>query len=495
MNVERALNLLCPYQKAWLRDDAPLAIGEKSRRIGWTWTHALGVVLTLASQPPERPLSYWHSSADMTASSEFIDNMAEWVTMVNAVATFAGGAEVVDEQHGISAFVMRFANGSKAVAGSSNPKFFRSKGGPAGLDEFAFHRDGRELYKAAHATAMFWGYKLRVWSTHNGPNSYFAQLLNDARAINPETGRPRLKASVHTVTVVDAVEQGIVERIDMRKRKLAEPPPPDARRRQEWLDELRSTCPDEDTWNEEYMCRPADDAGSLLSYELIGTAMADNHAIFASPNDLPRDQGILYAGYDVGRRHDFAVGWVAELVGDVLSTRMLTCFDRASFQTQEAWINALMANPRVRRICIDESGIGAQLAETAMRRFGSRAEGVTLSGPVKASLGLAFRDRFADRQIRIPSAVTWEEFDADDRINRIVNRRNMTKRRLRGDWLKEDLHKTKRSVTAAGNVRLAADSDADGHADGFWAGALMNEAAGSKSAPLPMPLAQKPAGW
>ncbi len=33
--------LLCPYQIAWLRDESPLAIGEKSRRIGWTWTQAL----------------------------------------------------------------------------------------------------------------------------------------------------------------------------------------------------------------------------------------------------------------------------------------------------------------------------------------------------------------------------------------------------------------------------------------------------------------------
>jgi phage FluMu gp28-like protein len=48
---------------------------------------------------------------------------------------------VIDDEK-ITTLVMTFANGNKIVAGSSNPKFFRSKGGAAGLDEFAFHRDG-----------------------------------------------------------------------------------------------------------------------------------------------------------------------------------------------------------------------------------------------------------------------------------------------------------------------------------------------------------------
>jgi hypothetical protein len=47
---------------------------------------------------------------------------------------------VIDEQDGLQAFVLRFENGAKIVAGSSNPKFFRGKGGDADGDEFAFHR-------------------------------------------------------------------------------------------------------------------------------------------------------------------------------------------------------------------------------------------------------------------------------------------------------------------------------------------------------------------
>jgi len=170
----------------------------------------------------------------------------------------------------------------------------------------------------------------------------------------------------------------------------------------------------------------------------------------------------------------------------VLWTRVVTVLDRASFPAQEGLLNATLANGRVRRMCIDEQGIGAQLAENAMRKWGSRVEGVSLSLPVKTTLGLKFRDRFSDRQIRLAPYVTWEEFDVTDPTNKIINRRNLkVASRRRADWLREDLHKTKKSVTDAGNVRLVAGSDDAGHADGFWAGALMNEAASdTKDAPI-----------
>lgn len=492
MNIT-PFNFLTDYQKSWINEDAPIAGGEKSRRIGWTYADALAEVLKRIGKQPEARCNHWHSSADLTAAEEYIGYCAEFARMAEAVHREMDPVEeeVGDEATGSVKIITKkivFESGLKITAGSSNPKFFRSKGGSVGLDELAFHAQGRELYKAAHATARVWGYPLRFWSTHNGPGSFFNRLITLGR-----TGKVRIK--LHRVTVLDAVEQGIVERIRMRRDRLKDIPAPDAAARQEWLDGLRAECPDQETWDEEYMCIPASDASCLLSYELIGNAMVDNLALFASPADLPRDKGEFYAGFDVGRRHDFSVLWVAERVGDVLWTRMLKCLDRASFPAQECLINSLMANPRVRRIAIDEQGIGAQLAENAMRRFKSRAEGVSLSSPVKTSLGLAFRDRFSDRQIRIPAYVDWEEFDDTDETNRIINRRNMRQSRHRDDWLQEDLHKTKKDVTAAGNVRLSAESDSDGHADGFWAGALMVEAAGVKNAPLPAPMARKPAGW
>ena len=455
-------NLLCPYQIAWLRDAAPLAIGEKSRRIGWTWTQALGVVLDRVKGETD----YFHSSADQTAAVEFVRDCEGWAQVVNAVAKVTEAREVIDESE-ITVQVMTFASGKRIVAGTSNPKFFRGKVGPVGLDEFAFHNDGRALYKAAHATAMFWGHPLRVWSTHNGPGSYFNSLIKDAREVDPNTGKPRLRASVHRVTVLDAVEQGIVERIDMRRLKLDDVPVADARRRQEWLDDLRSTCPDEDTWNEEYMCVPSTDATSLLSYELIAGCEVSNLTL-ADVAQLAASGRSLYAGFDVGRKRDLSVVWILEKVGDVFWTRGVVTFANVTFSAQEGAINVLMSGGAVRRLCIDSTGIGMQLAERMQQRHGQhRVEAVTFSAPVKSELAMPLRRLFEDKLIRVP----------------------------KDDAIREDLHSIRKIVTAANNVRLDADrSETDGHGDRFWALALAYHAADT-GAPLSAPLHRRPVGW
>lgn len=458
---DSVFNLLCPYQLAWLRDPAPMAVCEKSRRIGWTWTQALGVVLDRTAGTPGRS-HYYHTSADMTASVEFIRDCEEWAQMVNAVAKVTDEKEVVDDDE-INTLVMTFANGNKIVAGSSNPKFFRSKGGAAGLDEYDFHKSQRELFKAAHATAMFWGYPLRIWSSVNGAGTYMDSLVQMIHA-------GKLKASYHKVTVLDAVEQGIVERIRMRRDKLDHVPPPDPRMRQEWLDELRGTCPDDDTWNQEYLCIRSTDASSLLSYELMRPCEVANLTLQSA--GAPVSDGPCYAGYDVGRTHDLSVLWVVERVGDVFWTRVLRTFSRVNFTAQEGALNQLMSAPNVKRLCIDSTGLGMQMAERMQDRWGRhRVEAVNFSAPVKAELAMPLRRLFEDKLIRIPM----------------------------DDAVREDLHKVRKVVTAAGNVRFDADRDSapgGGHADRFWALALAVHAADASGGPRTrVSLEEVPLGW
>jgi len=449
--------LLCPFQITWMRDPAPLAMAEKSRRIGWTWTHALKVVLDRL----EGRGNYYHSSADQTASVEFIDYCGQWGEMVNAVAMVSQETEVIDEE-AITTKVMTFANGTKIVAGSSNPKFFRSKGGEVGLDEFAFHAAGRDLYKAAHATAMFWGFPLRIWSTHNGDDCYFAQMLAQAKA-------GKLKASLHRVTIEDAVRDGIVERIIMRKKKLSDVPAPDLKARQEWLDELRATCPDDETWNEEYMCMPSTGGRSLLSYELIAGCVEENLQPITNLADFSKREfsGPLYAGYDVGRTQDLSVLWVLEKVGDVYWTRVLVELQGAPYADQQRLLDLLLAHRQVKRLCIDKGLIGGMLAELLEQRYGKyRVEGVQFSTSVQSELAMPFRAAFEDRSIRIPGTAN----------------------------LREDLHKPKK-IVVGNNVRFETPRDENGHADRFWAGALAMMATDRKNMPLPAPLMNKPMGW
>ncbi len=452
-------NLLCPFQRRWVMEKAPVAIAQKSRRIGWTWTHALVAVLGRIDKHAPKS-NYYHSSADATAAREFIEYCAEWARMARAVAVVTDETEVIEERE-IHTKVMTFSNGRKIVAGTSNPTFFRSKGGEVGLDEFAFHRDGRQMYKAALATARFWAFPMRIWSTHNGPGSYFNHLIGEAK-----TGK--LRAAVHTVTILDAVEDGIVERIIMRKKKLHDPPAPDPKARQEWLDQLRAECPDEDVWNEEFLCVPSSDANSLLSYDLIAACERSNAdlCVVSDPRDL-KFNGPITVGWDVGRKRDLSVIWALGRVGDVFETRLLKRFANATYQHQEDYFNLLMSEGGVRRACIDATGLGNMLAERAVQRFGSqRVEAITFTPQVKADLAVPLRRLFEDKLVRVPA-------DAS---------------------VREGLHKVRKITTSAGNVRFDAKHDEDGHADEFWALALAYHAADATRIPLPRPMAAKPIG-
>src|SRR5687767_1440778 len=239
-----------PYQRAWIAGVAPIAIGEKARRIGWTYASAFRAV----QRRLEVGTDLFYTSADLTAAREFVEQCQRWARAFNEVASDLG-TQTIDERDGLTAFVLRFASGARIVAGSSNPKFFRSKGGDADADEFAFHADPRGLLKAMHATAMVWGHQLRAWSTHNGEGSYFNRMCREAGEASGfgvqgsggggETIAVPGRMAVHRVTIFDAVNQGLVERI-----KRLDAPDPNARR--EWLEELRASCPDEYTWREEY---------------------------------------------------------------------------------------------------------------------------------------------------------------------------------------------------------------------------------------------------
>lgn len=448
--------LFCPYQIAWGNDTAGVRLGVKSRRIGWTYKDAFDAIVDRVGTHPAKPYDCWYSATDMSAAEEYIGYCGDWLGLVNRVAKVIDDViEVAGDKPGekekINVKRVVLDNGLRITAGSSNPKFFRSKGGEVKLDELAFHDRGHAMYKAAHASARFWRYPLAAWSSHNGPVSFFNQIVNQAVA-------GKLKASVHKVTILDAVEQGICERIRMRTERLTDIPPVDEAYRAEWLSDMRAECPDEDTWNEEYLCIPSTDAGSFLDYEMIRKCQVANLELWdlpSSANPWPTGRQ-LFAGADIAPRGDLFCVWVWERIGDVYWLRLCHTRRGIKFSEMEGVIDSIM--PYVYRLCQDQTSIGEQLAERMETKWRHRYEGVIFSAPVKIDLAMPFRQLFEDGRARIPmdSAIV------------------------------EDLHSVRKIVTAAGNTRFdVEESDTDGHADRFWAAALATHAAGNNKKPIP----------
>ncbi|MFQ5776310.1 MAG: terminase large subunit domain-containing protein, partial [Kiloniellaceae bacterium] len=417
-----------PYQRAWLDDAARFKVWQKSRRIGATYVQAYEDVRDAARA--QGATDVWFSSADQSAAREYIDYCAQWARLFDVAARELGEV-VIDAEHDIKAYIVQLANGRKITGLSSNPKAFRSKGGKLVLDEFAFHADAEALWRAARPIVT-WGYPVRVLSTHNGRGGRFYRMVSDAeKAEGP--------FSLHTVTIEDAVAQGLADKIAGRAL--------DEAGRRAWLAEQRAACGDEETWLQEYMCVAVDEATAWLTWELIVSA---EHGAAGDPARY--EGGPCYVGVDIARRRDLFIIWVAEQVGDVLWSREIVRLKNASFATQDAALARVFAGYDVMRCCMDQTGIGEKPVEDAKRNHGAyRVEGVLFTGPAKQHLATIIRQSYEDRKVRTP----------EDRA------------------VREAHHAVRKVTTAAGNPRFDAERTEAGHADEFWAHALALHAAES----------------
>lgn len=413
-----------PYQIKWLQDTSQIKLWEKSRRIGATYVQAFEDVLDCISGNVP---AVWFSSADESAAKEYIMYCAQWAKLFDKGAKDLG-EQVLPDNTAIKTFVIEFSNGRRITGLSSNPKAFRSKGGKVVLDEFAFHNDAVALWKAAKPV-ITWGYPLRILSTHHGKQTLFFKFVESIKS-------GKLNWSLHTTTIYDAVEQGLVDKILKRKTTKEE--------RDAWLKEQEENSFDRTTWLEEYCCTPVDEATAFLSYEQIFTIEREN--ILAGPSSLNDPNINLYVGVDIGRKKDLTVIWILEEVEKFLFTRKVIELERTPFKSQKEILFSYLSLQGFRRACIDATGLGMQLAEEAQDRFGRyRVEPITFTGKIKEELAYNLLRLVEDRQVYIPP---------DKNI-------------------REDLHSVRKITTASNNIRFdVQQSEVSGHADRFWALAL-----------------------
>lgn len=440
MNFDR--NLFLPYQKRWLADPSPIKIWEKSRRIGATYVQAFEDVWDCVYQNVP---AIWFSSADESAAREYIIYVQEWARTLHEEFVKIGEI-VIDSERDLKAFSVTFANGTRIHAMSSNPKGFRSKGGKVVLDEFAWHENQDTMWSAA-LPCITWGFPLRILSTHNGESCRFYKLLQDARK------KKKKRWSIHTTPLDLAVREGIVDKVLQRKASKKE--------KQEWYQEVRDDCNDSETWLQEYCCIPLDSTTAFMPYDLIESCESEDVL-----KNLDETTGDLFVGVDVGRKKDLTVIWALELLESTFYTRIMIVLEKTRFAIQKERLWKVLNNRRVRRCCIDETGIGIQLAEETQERFGKyKIEPISATNASNSELAFNLKTNFEDKTVYIPS----------------------------DDLIREDLHSIKKITTAAGNIRFDANSTSVGtdkkkkqhsHADRFWSLALALHAGANNPGPL-----------
>lgn len=422
-----------PYQNKWIKDESRLKLMEKGRQIGLSWSTAFAAVERTADQGQRH--DQWVSSRDDAQARLFLEDCKMWAQITDLAAKDLGEV-VIDEKAKLTAYVLAFSSGRRIHSMSSNADAQAGKRGGRILDEFALHPDPRKLWAIAYP-GITWGGSMELISTHRGSHNFFNQLVREVK----ESGNPK-GMSLHTVTLQTALDDGFLYKLQQAL------PADDERQAMDeaaYFDFIKSGCADEESFQQEYMCQPADDDVAFLEYDLIASCEYAMTAIWETIGG-----GDLFVGVDIGRKKDLTVIWVLERLGDVLYTRAVVTLKNMRKSEQEKVIWPWLA--RCRRSCIDETGLGKGWTDDAQDAYGKyRVEGVTFTQQVKEQLAYPVRSAMEDRRLRIPYDPT----------------------------IRADLRQVTKQVTAAGNIRFTAERTADGHADRFWALALAIHAAGA----------------
>lgn len=439
--------LFLPYQEKWILDRSRLKLMRKARQIGLSWSTAYAADERTAEEGAK--WDQWISSRDDLQARLVIEDCKMFAKLMQLAAQDLGEV-VIDQEKKISAYVLHFANGRRIHSMSSNPDAQAGKRGGRILDEFALHPDPRKLWSIAYP-GITWGGNMEVISTHRGSGNFFNLLIREIE----EHGNPK-KISLHSVSLQDALDQGFLFKLQQKLPKDHEIMEMDEAG---YFDFIKSGCADEDSFLQEYMCIPADDASAFLEYDLIAGCEypANEKWEMQIPPDPPslKRGGRLFAGLDIGRKKDLTVLWVLELLGDVLYTRQIVELRNMSKPDQERVLWPWLAV--VDRCCLDYTGLGIGWGDDAQRQFGQyRIECVTFNNRVKEELAYPVRGLMEDRKLRIP-------FKPE---------------------IRADLRAVTKETTAAGNIRFTAERSENGHADRFWALALAIHAAGTDNVPI-----------
>jgi len=432
------------YQADRLVSESRFNLDNWSRQTGKSDTSALdGNMLAV-----ESGYGVMNLSASLDQTKELMLKNAIYAEVLHGVAgeiqreVLAGSLDEVlyvdDDGLRITQTVIGLPNGERIVGRPANPRTARGFTMHVKLDEFGMHQDPDEIWAAAFPTITSNpNLRLDVMSTPGiRCDDKFADLVKAAE-------RAESDFDYRKVTIFDAIADGLPADAEQLKRNLR----------------------DDDRWRREYLCEFVDEAGAFLTYELIRACEheaircklpADPRSWDAETLGWDPDDGELYLGIDIGRRHDLTVLWLLQHVGDVRWTRAMIELHRVPFREQFDLASSILSNLPMRRACVDASGLGMQMAEDLNRRFGSMVEQVTFTNKVKAEMAEGVLPVFQDRLVRIPVGVE----------------------------IREDLHSVRKTVTAAGNVRYEGERTADGHADRFWALALACHAGDHPLAPM-----------
>ncbi len=256
-----------PYQIRWIQDQSPMCLAEKSVRIGWTFADALKNV---RKRLLHKKRDYLFATKDEASAVEYMRTVQSHAELFNYTKYIVSRGEDRESISGALANgekftvevkfnYVKFENGSRILAFSSNPYAMAVFGGDVGLDEFAKHQNAEKLWETAQGRAA-WGHDLAVWSAHDGTDTLFYQFAQEAR-------RGTGGWSYYRVTMADAVELGLVEKINAVRGTRTT--------REEFLDQCRLRARQPEIFEQAYNCNPCGSTSGIVPWSQIELCQQD----------------------------------------------------------------------------------------------------------------------------------------------------------------------------------------------------------------------------
>ena len=256
-----------PHQLCWIMDEARMRFAEKSVRIGWTYADGFKNV---RKRLLNNNRDYLFATKDQASAVEYMRIVEKFADIFNFTRSIVSRGEDSEKISGTLASgekftqevkfnFIKFDNGSRILAFSSNPYAMAVFGGDVGLDEFAKHQQAEKLWETAQGR-ITWGFDLGIWSAHDGTDTLFYQFAQEARA-----GKGGW--SYYRVTMEDAVELGLVEKINETQGTHFT--------REGFIQDCKNRARLPEIYEQAYNCNPSGSTSAIVPWASIANCQRD----------------------------------------------------------------------------------------------------------------------------------------------------------------------------------------------------------------------------
>lgn len=431
------------FQLGHLNNSRLLEIATKSRQVGWSWLAAAEATGYGCVVPRTTSIFV---SINLDEAGEKI-RYAKGV--IEGLDPEVRPKLVIDNR-----LELEFANGSRLISHPCRPVRGKARA-RVYLDEFAHYAHDREIYQSA-VPVISKGGVIRIGSSPLGASGMFWEIYS--QSLKPYPGYNRRAIPWWSVIALCK---------DVRlARQIAGSLTTDERVRafgSDRLVEIYENMPLAD-FQQEYECAWVDESVAWIDWDLIRLnqsldqsgglvyrlAKTPDEAMTAI-DDIARlvQEGqvepIFGGGMDIGRRKDMTeITLVGKSTTGQLPFRLGISLDRIAFDVQTSVLDKVMERLPVYPMLIDGYGLGMQLAESAIRKWGARVQDAQFTNANKEIWATEVKVAFQRGNVPIPT-------DRD---------------------IAYQVHSIKRKFTASKNAIFDCEANEKHHADKFWSLAL-----------------------